>query len=503
MLESIRKRKNNLVFTFLILAIVAVMGLYGIGQMDGSGKQNGPAAYVNGEIISMSEFQQEFGARLQQYQQMLGAQYDEKLLMQLHIPERTLDDIVQYKLMAQQATKMGIQVPDKELADYIRSLPYFQKDGKFDAESYSKMPNRGVEEKRMRERLQLQRFQGYLTNRVKATPAEVKSAHLLRDTKVDLEYAKIDFNSIAAGQKPSAAEVAETLKATPEAELKAYYDSHLKEFSTPENRLIRQIRVGIPFKASDAQRAEAKKKIEAIATEATPAAFAKVATAKSDDEYAKKGGLVGWVGKGTLEEPLERALNGLAPGAVSAPVETQFGYFLLKLDDKRAEVVEAFDKAKTKIGEKLAVEKTKKDLGERLRKQWDEALAAGKSLDAEFKRYKVETKKTGPFSVGSGYIPQVGNVDTMVDGVFALTKASPVAKKLFYNQDHYYFLKLHSVEFPKPGSLEKDREVVEKSALSSLQNEIVNQWLAELQKQATIKKELNFGAAPAPETQQM
>jgi peptidyl-prolyl cis-trans isomerase D len=500
MLDSIRKRKDNLVYTMLILAIVAVMGLYGIGQMgDKPGQHSGPAAYVNGEMISMAEFSREYGSRLQQYQSMLGAQYDEKLLMQLHIPERTLDDMVQSKLLAQQATKMGIVVPDRELAEFIRSLPYYQKDGKFDSETYAKLPNRGTEETSMRERLQIQRFHQYLTGRIKATPADLRAAHQLKDTKVDIEYAKIDFNQVAALQKPSAAEVAATLKATTETELKEFYDSHVKDFSTPEKRLLRQIRVGVPFKASDEQRAAAKKKIDAIAAETKPENFDKVASAKSDDEYAKKGGTIGWVNKGTLEEPLERALDTLAVKSVSPPVETQFGYFLLMVDDKKPEVVEPFEKAKTKIGEKIASEKAKKDFGEKLRKQWEEALASGKSIDAELKKYKVETKKTGPFSVGTGYVPQVGNVDAILDGVFALSKDKPVAPKLFYNQEHYYYLKLASVEYPKEGSLAKDRDVIERGAVSPLQNELMNQWISDLQKQATVKTELKFDTAPTSE----
>lgn len=503
MLDTIRKRKENIFYTFIILAVVIVMGFFGVGQMsDNSNGKDGVAAWVNGEAITQREFQQTLEYKLLQYQSMLGGQYDERLLTAMQVPQRTLDELVQYKLLSQQAKKLGVVVPDSELAEHIRAMPAFQKDGKFDAESYAKVPNRGFEEKRQRERLQTMRFQNYLAERIKVTPEEIRKNYLLKESKVDLEYAKIDFAAIAPKNNPTKAQLDVFLKDAPEADLQAYYDTHKSEFASKAEANLKQIRVGVPFKASEAVRNDAKKKIEAIHKEVTPATFEQVAKAKSDDEYAKKGGVIGTVTRGTLEKPLEEAIDKLTPGAISPVVETPFGYFILQLVEKKDSIQKPLAEVKPQIAEAVWKEKDKQRFVEEKKKAWEAIVAAGQPLDGELKKYKVELKKTGAFPMGQGFVPNVGQIDALLDSVFELTKEKPVAKKLFFFQDHYYYVKLLKMDIPKKEDFAKNAEAVEKGVVSALQGEVLNAWINDLQKKSTVKKEMAFGGADAPETMQ-
>jgi peptidyl-prolyl cis-trans isomerase D len=381
-------------------------------------------------------------------------------------------------------------VPDRELADHIRSLPYYQKDGKFDAEAYSKLPERGLEERRRRERLLISRFQNYIVERIRLTPAEMKRAFLMKETKVDLDYAKIDFQALAGNYKPTNKEVDDFLKSTPENELQQYFDAHKADFTDKAQVSLRQIRVAIPYQASEVQKSEARKKAESIAKELTPANFAELARRRSDDEYAKKGGNVGWIARGTLEKPLEEVVDRMEIGKVSPPVETTFGYFIVQLADKKNEVVHPLAEVKRKIAERLAVEKYRKGFAEKKRAEWEKVLADGKNLEPELKRARVEIKKTGPFSIGQGYIPNIGQADSIMDSIFALTPAKPVAKRLFNHQDAYYFIKLRSIEFPKEGDFAKAKDSIEKNEGTALQTELITTWVNSLQKQASIKTEL-------------
>lgn len=493
MLDSIRKRKDSFISTFIILAVVAVMAFYGLGQLT---KDNdvggGAAAWVNGEMISKREFQQEWERRIYQYQSLLGGQFDQRLLDQLQLPQRTLDELVQYKLLAQQAKKMGIVVPDSELADHIRGLPYYQKDGKFNYDLYSKIPNRGQEEKARREQLAVTKLQGYLNDRIRLPLSEVERSYQMRETKVDLDYAKIDLNALAGSRKATPAQVDAFLKTAKNEELEAYYNSHRREYSEPAQVKLRQIRIGIPYEATVAQKNEAKKKIDDIAKEVNEKNFAAVAKAKSDDEYAKKGGEVGWIKRGTLERALETAMDTLTPGKVSAPVETTFGYFILQIEEKKPEVIKSLEQVKRQVAEKLVAEKTAKQFADEKRAEWDKMLASGKSIEGELKALKIDVKKTGPFSIGQGYIPNVGQADAVVDEVFQLTAANPLPKKLVPFQESFYYVKLRSVERPKEGDFAKNREMIEKSVATSLRTEVMSNWVAGLQKASTVKTELKF-----------
>lgn len=501
MLDTIRKRKENIFYTFIILAVVIVMGFFGIGNMGGdeNGK-DGVAAWVNGEPITQREFRQTLEYKLQEFQARLGGQLDEKLLDHLRIPERTLDELVQYKLLSQQAKKLGVLVPDSELAEHIRSSPGLQKDGKFDAEAYAKIPNRGYEEKRQRERLQTMRFQNYLAERIRLTPTEIQKEFVLKESKVDLEYAKIDFAALAPTASPTKAQLDIFLKDAPEADLQSYYDAHKSEFASKAQANIKQIRVGVPFKAGEAVKKEAKNKIEAIAKEVNAGNFEQVAKAKSDDEYAKKGGVVGWVTRGSLEKPLEEAIDKLTAGNISPVVETSFGYFVLQLIEKKDSIQKPLAEVKPAVAESVWKEKDKQRFIEEKKKAWEVIVANGQPLDSELKKYKVELKKTGSFPIGQGYVPNVGQIDSLLDAVFDLTKEKPVAKKLFFFQDSYYYVKLLKMDLPKKEDFAKSAETVEKGVVMALQGELLNSWMKDLQKNSKVKTEVAFGGAQHPES---
>ncbi len=495
MLDQFRKYQDNFIFSFLILAIVAVMGLYGVNQLSEDKPGVGAAAWVNGEPITNDEYQQVLGAQIRMIRAKVGSQADEKFIAQFQIPQRALDELVQYKLVAQQADRNGFRVSDKELAASIRKAPDFQREGKFDPDLYREIPNRGLLEKRVREEKLVERFQTYLAGRLDMPPDMLAREHELKDTKVNLTLGRVDFKSLAGKQNPSSGDVDAFLKATPAEPIKAYYDSHQKDFSTPAAVQLRQIRVGLPFQASAEKKASAKKKIEEVAKQTNPDNFAAMAEKHSDDEHAKKGGLVGWVNRGTLEPTLEQAIDKLQPGEVSPPIETSYGYYLVQVKDSRPEKVKPLEDVKREIAKTLLIEKRTDDFIKNKKSEWEKKLAAGQSIENELKAANVELKKTGPFSLGQGYIPQVGQVDEITDAVFKLTKAKPIAPKLYPNGNDFYFVKLESVEAPRKSDFEANYEAAAASLEQQLQNAFMTKWVEDVKEASAVRIDVKFDGA--------
>ena len=87
--------------------------------------------------------------------------------------------------------------------------------------------------------------------------------------------------------------------------------------------------------------------------------FAKLATENSDDQGSKdKGGEYDFFGHGKMVPEFEQAAFALQPGQISEPVETQFGYHIIKLEERRAAAAPtADDKVRQQIVEKLKQEK--------------------------------------------------------------------------------------------------------------------------------------------------
>lgn len=486
MLESIRKRQNNLIFTILILMVVAVMAMFGINQFD---KKEGDSrvvlARVNGDPITVWDLQLGLS-------EIFGKDFDEKLVGNPYILEKLAQMEVRYRLFSQQAQKMDFAVSDRELADHIRSIPHYQKNGKFDAVWYQQLPNRGLEEKWRRQRMKARKLQQYLAERVRLTPMEVRLAFEVKSSKGDLEYAKINFDALAPQTPPTSKQMDEFLKTTPEAELGQYYEAHRSDFTEKAVVDLRKIRVSVPFEATASQKSLAKGKIEELGKQITPENFTAIARKHSDDEYAQKGGETGWVTRGTLQKPLEDAIDQLEAGGISAPIETQFGYFIIQVKAKKPERIHPLSEVKKSVAEKLYSEKTKQKFVEDKRKAWEAELLSGHTIEPELRAFKIELKKTGPFSLGEETIPGIGKAEGIIDGFFELTPTHPIAKRLYFFENHYYFIKLKNVEFAKESEFKKEQNAIEESAKQELKTAVLGTWTEALAKKSTIKNEISF-----------
>jgi peptidyl-prolyl cis-trans isomerase C len=93
--------------------------------------------------------------------------------------------------------------------------------------------------------------------------------------------------------------------------------------------------------------------------------FAELAMEKSTGPSGPNGGALGWFGKGMMVPAFEEAVLGMDVDQVSAPIETQFGWHVIKLNDKRQKEAPALDAVRDQITDQLrrnAVEKAVADM---------------------------------------------------------------------------------------------------------------------------------------------
>lgn len=81
--------------------------------------------------------------------------------------------------------------------------------------------------------------------------------------------------------------------------------------------------------------------------------FAEVAKAKSVGPSGPNGGDLGWFGKGQMVPEFEEAVIALEAGAISAPVQTQFGWHVIKLNETREKPAPSFEDLEERIDEQL------------------------------------------------------------------------------------------------------------------------------------------------------
>lgn len=77
--------------------------------------------------------------------------------------------------------------------------------------------------------------------------------------------------------------------------------------------------------------------------------FAEIAQEKSTGPSGPNGGQLGWFGAGAMVPEFEEAVVALEPGSVSAPVETQFGWHVIKLNETRIQEAPTLEDVRTDL----------------------------------------------------------------------------------------------------------------------------------------------------------
>lgn len=152
-------------------------------------------------------------------------------------------------------------------------------------------------------------------------------------------------------------------------EIRAFYDENQQAFEQPALFSAAHILVQFPANPpSDEQKAECLAKLCEIKGKLTPdgANFGDLAKEYSDCPSKEQGGDLGRFPEGSMVPEFEAALKNLAEGEISDPVETQFGFHLIKAGAKTAASIAPFEDAKEQIKQFLENQQTGKAAMEQL-----------------------------------------------------------------------------------------------------------------------------------------
>ncbi len=169
--------------------------------------------------------------------------------------------------------------------------------------------------------------------------------------------------------------------AVADGEVHDFYVQNLDKFKTPEQLKASHILVRVELKkakdaaeqaAVDAEnkliRERAKNRIDDLLKQVKSGAdFAELAKKSSDCPSSKNGGDLGWFGHGQMVKPFEDAAAALKPGEISGVVETEFGYHIIKLNERKEPSVTPEAEAAGRIREYLKSQKTNQAIQDRIK----------------------------------------------------------------------------------------------------------------------------------------
>ncbi len=135
-------------------------------------------------------------------------------------------------------------------------------------------------------------------------------------------------------------------------ELKNYYQANIERFRTPEERRASHILIAAAASASAEDKARAKAQAEDLLKQikSSPGKFAELAAKYSKDPgSAEKGGDLGFFARGLMVKPFDDAVFALKVGELAGPVETQYGYHIIRVDAVKPSQTTPFDAVKQQI----------------------------------------------------------------------------------------------------------------------------------------------------------
>ncbi len=127
-------------------------------------------------------------------------------------------------------------------------------------------------------------------------------------------------------------------EAVTEAQAKAAYDEQIKTIKPEEEIRVRHILLKTEQEAKDIV-----KQLKAGAN------FVDLVKKSSDGPSAATGGDLGFFARGQMVKPFEDVAFALKPGEVSEPVQTEFGWHVIKMEERRNRPIPSFDEVKEQL----------------------------------------------------------------------------------------------------------------------------------------------------------
>lgn len=394
MLENIRESSQGMTAKIILGLVILTFAVAGLGSYTNSADTS--VATVNGDKITQQEFNKAYQAQRNRMAQQFGDMFDtlsNDSNYMANFRRGVLDNLINERLIDQNAASLAIRVSDERLKETIIEMPEFQVDGVFDNNRYLAVINQAgfYQSSNFRDYLRIEmtrrqlsqalistefnlpyqeKLQVTLQNQtrniryatisakqfeseVEVTEEEIKTYYQLNQARFEnKERVKVDFIRL------SVADIAKGIEISDE-ELTSYYQDNIASFTQEEQRRFSHILLEFTEGDSDSE-ASAKTQAEAVLVRiAQGDDFAKLAKELSNDTFSgENGGDLDFLALGEMEQSFDDAAFALeATGDTTGLVKTSFGYHVIKLTELKPQVIQRLSEVKTELQAKVSNEK--------------------------------------------------------------------------------------------------------------------------------------------------
>jgi len=436
MLQSIHDKAKGILGIIIVAFIALVFGLWGIGDYL-TGATEKFAAKVDDMQISQSQFEQGMARQRQRLEQMFQGKVPDNPAFQQRMKEQVLEQLITQKVMQKMVINENYRVADVVLAQKIKNMEAFQKDGAFDNKSYEALiqsQGMGVKEfeNLFRNDLAVQQLQDAVTRSSIIGQAELNILNQIQQQSRDINYLQFNDVNFLADIKVSDEDIQKyyelnhTRYMHPEMVSISYveltqdhlaknipvdeeavhrlYDEYVDSISRKEQRKTQHILIAVAADADAETRQQKKKLVDDLSMRIKNGeAFEKLAKESSEDPgSAPNGGDLGWVSKGMMVPEFETALFKLDKGQISEAVKSSFGYHLIRFNESKSENVASFDSKKAELEKQYKAQLLEDGFYEKSELMATVAYENDQSLTEVADALGLEIKTTDSFSRLSG-----------------------------------------------------------------------------------------------------
>ncbi len=504
MLGLMRKHATSWLIKVFLFAIVIVFIFW--GGYSYTERRASRVAVVNDSYIGIQEYRNAYNNLLDQMRRQLGNQFSSDILETLNLKEQALNQLINRRLLLEEARWMKLDISREELQRAIRSYPAFQTNGKFDPQRYYLIlrQNRLTPqdfEANQHEDLLMNKVQSFISRGAKVLDTEVLSYFHHTQDKINLVYVEIDpkklteeveldeeaiksyfeqnretyrigskrsiiYVRFSPGDFVEEVQVADT-------EIEDYYRLHQEDYQEPERVRARHIlfRISPEAKMTDIKPVLQKaKKVLELAQNGDD--FDALARKYSDDSTASNGGDLGFFTRADMVKPFADAAFSMQEGEISDLVRTRFGLHIIKVEDIEEESTLLLAEVKETIRQSLKKERA----GEIARQRAEAFIDETRALD-DLRRAaaakELEVHESGLFTATEA-IPQLGRHLEVNEVVFSL-QPREVSSVLEVGEDKVVaqLLEIHESRLPE---------------LTEVRERVEQDWLAEQSRTLALKK---------------
>ena len=426
MLDTLRRGQRWLTGLF----VVAVGGVFiffiGLGQPLQGGSA-GTIVKVGPYEFDRNDFERLRERRESQIQESVGEGYDARGMRDT-LDQLTIQTLIDRGLLSIEADALGLTVAKQEIERMVRSAPIFRgEDGRFDREAFERYAE--YEFGSQRHFIEEQR-QGLLATklvRLLSSQARVSNAEAREAVRRRLETVQLAIVALDASTAPEGLEITEEqvggLLATREADAKALYEQRLETYDVPEQVRARHILLRVESGATAEAVEERRKQAEAIhARVAGGEDFAALAGSLSEDPGTREsGGDLGFFKRGQMVKPFEDAAFALAPGELAPVFRSDFGFHVLRVDERKAAQLRSFEEVRAELAREILGREAARELARGIADRLAGAIRGGKSLEAAARDAHLTLDRTGRLPRRpDGFVPGLGAAQDLLALAFTL-----------------------------------------------------------------------------------